>query len=222
MNDSLDCFALGFFDASFCCFREDLHKVDVMTFCQQKITTGCDLSTQRGRDSSLLWKLLVLLCRQNGVGIPWKGMTILILEMRQVICPLGVLIQLLFLWGRGVPKEDLISIPLCLSLMLPGYLEQILLCDCFLFLGTNNSPMKGTGATSIEEPALVLKRGPFPGSTEIHPIQFIAACWKQVDKVTRGNVVKVLLIVLSPFPSKPVCWWPKLVLGGCAGTRMQM
>ncbi|NWV34411.1 SC16B protein, partial [Grantiella picta] len=46
--------------------REDLHKVDVMTFCQQKIITGCDLSTQRGRDSSLLWKLLVLLCRQNG------------------------------------------------------------------------------------------------------------------------------------------------------------
>ncbi|NWV64663.1 SC16B protein, partial [Malurus elegans] len=46
--------------------REDLHKVDVMMFCQQKIDTGCDLSTQRGRDSSLLWKLLVLLCRQNG------------------------------------------------------------------------------------------------------------------------------------------------------------
>ncbi|PKU39123.1 protein transport protein sec16b [Limosa lapponica baueri] len=46
--------------------REDLHKVDVMTFCQQKIATSCDLSTQRGRDSSLLWKLLVLLCRQNG------------------------------------------------------------------------------------------------------------------------------------------------------------
>ncbi|XP_039586293.1 protein transport protein Sec16B isoform X1 [Passer montanus] len=46
--------------------REDLHKVDVMTFCQQKISTGCDLSTQRGRDSSLLWKLLILLCRQNG------------------------------------------------------------------------------------------------------------------------------------------------------------
>ncbi|NWS24310.1 SC16B protein, partial [Polioptila caerulea] len=46
--------------------REDLHKVDVMTFCQQKITTGCDLSTHRGRDSSLLWKLLVLFCRQNG------------------------------------------------------------------------------------------------------------------------------------------------------------
>ncbi|KAM6305715.1 protein transport protein Sec16B-like [Aegotheles albertisi] len=46
--------------------REDLHKVDVMTFCQQKIATSCDLLTQRGRDSSLLWKLLVLLCRQNG------------------------------------------------------------------------------------------------------------------------------------------------------------
>ncbi|XP_027550583.1 protein transport protein Sec16B-like isoform X2 [Neopelma chrysocephalum] len=46
--------------------REDLHKVDVMTFCQQKITVGCDPSTQRGRDSALLWKLLVLLCRQNG------------------------------------------------------------------------------------------------------------------------------------------------------------
>ncbi|NXA42102.1 SC16B protein, partial [Eudromia elegans] len=46
--------------------REDLHKVDVMTFCQHKIDTSCDLSTQRGRDSALLWKLLVLLCRQNG------------------------------------------------------------------------------------------------------------------------------------------------------------
>ncbi|XP_062437480.1 protein transport protein Sec16B [Rhea pennata] len=46
--------------------REDLHKVDVMTFCQHKIVTSCDLSTQRGRDSALLWKLLVLLCQQNG------------------------------------------------------------------------------------------------------------------------------------------------------------
>ncbi|NXC67603.1 SC16B protein, partial [Anhinga anhinga] len=46
--------------------REDLHKVDVVTFCQQKIATSCDLSTQRGRDSALLWKLLILLCRQNG------------------------------------------------------------------------------------------------------------------------------------------------------------
>ncbi|NXD83889.1 SC16B protein, partial [Halcyon senegalensis] len=46
--------------------REDLRKADVMTFCQLKIATSCDLSTQRGRDSALLWKLLVLLCRQNG------------------------------------------------------------------------------------------------------------------------------------------------------------
>ncbi|NXX87123.1 SC16B protein, partial [Urocolius indicus] len=46
--------------------REDLHKMDVITFCQQKIATSCDLSTQRGRDLALLWKLLVLLCRQNG------------------------------------------------------------------------------------------------------------------------------------------------------------
>ncbi|XP_025895629.1 protein transport protein Sec16B-like [Nothoprocta perdicaria] len=46
--------------------REDLHKVDVMTFCRHKIATSCDLSTQRGRDSALLWKLLVLLCQQNG------------------------------------------------------------------------------------------------------------------------------------------------------------
>ncbi|KAK2539838.1 Sec16b [Columba guinea] len=46
--------------------REDLHKLDVITFCQQKITTSCDLSTQRGRDSALLWKFLVLLCQQNG------------------------------------------------------------------------------------------------------------------------------------------------------------
>ncbi|KAM6065638.1 protein transport protein Sec16B [Chlamydotis macqueenii] len=46
--------------------REDLHKVDVMTFCEQKIATSCDVSTQRGRDLALLWKLLVLLCQQNG------------------------------------------------------------------------------------------------------------------------------------------------------------
>uniref|UniRef100_A0A8C3HMV1 Protein transport protein sec16 n=1 Tax=Chrysemys picta bellii TaxID=8478 RepID=A0A8C3HMV1_CHRPI len=46
--------------------REDLHKVDVMTFCQRKAAMSCDLETERGRDSALLWKLLVLLCRQNG------------------------------------------------------------------------------------------------------------------------------------------------------------
>uniref|UniRef100_A0A8D0EQ39 Protein transport protein sec16 n=1 Tax=Strix occidentalis caurina TaxID=311401 RepID=A0A8D0EQ39_STROC len=46
--------------------REDQHKVNVMTFCQRKMATSCDLSAQRGRDSALLWKLLVLLCQQNG------------------------------------------------------------------------------------------------------------------------------------------------------------
>lgn len=46
--------------------REDLHKVDVMTFCQRRVATSCVSETQRGRDSALLWKLLVLLCRQNG------------------------------------------------------------------------------------------------------------------------------------------------------------
>lgn len=72
----------------FAAVREDLHKVDVMTFCQQKIATSCDLSTQKGRDSALLWKLLVLLCRQNGVGVHGKGLTVSILEARQLICPL--------------------------------------------------------------------------------------------------------------------------------------
>ncbi|XP_054836017.1 protein transport protein Sec16B isoform X2 [Eublepharis macularius] len=46
--------------------REDLHKVDVMMFCQRKATAGCDLASNRGRDAALLWKLLLLLCRQNG------------------------------------------------------------------------------------------------------------------------------------------------------------
>ncbi|XP_053105696.1 protein transport protein Sec16B isoform X3 [Hemicordylus capensis] len=46
--------------------REDLHKVDVMTYCQRRAAMGCDLASSRGRDSALLWKLLLLLCRQNG------------------------------------------------------------------------------------------------------------------------------------------------------------
>nr|XP_060630399.1 protein transport protein Sec16B [Anolis sagrei ordinatus] len=46
--------------------REDLHKVDVMTFCQRKAALGYDSTSNRGRDSALLWKLLLLLCRQNG------------------------------------------------------------------------------------------------------------------------------------------------------------
>ncbi|XP_061490179.1 protein transport protein Sec16B isoform X2 [Rhineura floridana] len=46
--------------------REDLHKVDVMTYCQRRAATGYDLPSNRNRDSALLWKLLLLLCRQNG------------------------------------------------------------------------------------------------------------------------------------------------------------
>lgn len=38
-----------------------------MTFCQQKAAQSLKSETQRSRDSALLWQLLVLLCRQNGV-----------------------------------------------------------------------------------------------------------------------------------------------------------
>nr|XP_019584195.1 PREDICTED: protein transport protein Sec16B isoform X1 [Rhinolophus sinicus]XP_019584287.1 PREDICTED: protein transport protein Sec16B isoform X1 [Rhinolophus sinicus] len=46
--------------------REDVHKVDIMTFCQQKAAQTRKSETPRSRDSALLWQLLVLLCRQNG------------------------------------------------------------------------------------------------------------------------------------------------------------
>ncbi|KAF4018602.1 hypothetical protein G4228_010064 [Cervus hanglu yarkandensis] len=46
--------------------REDVHKVDIMTFCQQKAAQSRKSETPGGRDSALLWQLLVLLCRQNG------------------------------------------------------------------------------------------------------------------------------------------------------------
>ncbi|OXB84300.1 UNVERIFIED_CONTAM: hypothetical protein H355_007183 [Colinus virginianus] len=70
-------------DAFLCCRREDLHKVDVVTFCQQKIASSCDLSTQRGRDSALLWKLLVLLCRQNGSMVGSDVAELLMQDRRQ-------------------------------------------------------------------------------------------------------------------------------------------
>uniref|UniRef100_A0A8B9M6K8 Protein transport protein Sec16B n=1 Tax=Accipiter nisus TaxID=211598 RepID=A0A8B9M6K8_9AVES len=66
----------------FAAVREDLHKVDVMTFCQQKIAMSCDLSTQKGRDSALLWKLLVLLCRQNGSMVGSDTAELLIQDCR--------------------------------------------------------------------------------------------------------------------------------------------
>ncbi|XP_053519670.1 protein transport protein Sec16B isoform X2 [Artibeus jamaicensis] len=46
--------------------REDVHKVDIMTFCQQKAAQSRKSETSGSRDSALLWQLLVLLCRQNG------------------------------------------------------------------------------------------------------------------------------------------------------------
>ncbi|XP_006887777.1 PREDICTED: protein transport protein Sec16B-like [Elephantulus edwardii] len=46
--------------------RDDVHKVNIMTFCQQKAARSRKSETPRSRDSALLWQLLVLLCRQNG------------------------------------------------------------------------------------------------------------------------------------------------------------
>ncbi|XP_016830371.1 protein transport protein Sec16B isoform X2 [Cricetulus griseus] len=46
--------------------REDIHKVDIMTFCQKKAAQCLKSETPGSRDSALLWQLLVLLCRQNG------------------------------------------------------------------------------------------------------------------------------------------------------------
>ncbi|XP_029416056.1 protein transport protein Sec16B isoform X3 [Nannospalax galili] len=46
--------------------REDIHKVDIMTFCQLKAAQSFKSETPGSRDSALLWQLLVLLCRQNG------------------------------------------------------------------------------------------------------------------------------------------------------------
>ncbi|XP_077013211.1 protein transport protein Sec16B isoform X2 [Tamandua tetradactyla] len=45
---------------------EDVHKVDIVTFCQQKAAQSRKSEILRSRDSALLWQLLVLLCRQNG------------------------------------------------------------------------------------------------------------------------------------------------------------
>jgi hypothetical protein len=49
--------------------REDLHKVDAISFAHQK-AEACmkDEKLQDKGSAALLWNLLVLLCRQNGVG----------------------------------------------------------------------------------------------------------------------------------------------------------
>lgn len=46
--------------------REDLHKGDILSFCQRKVELIKQLDAVRSRDAVLLWQLLVLLCRQNG------------------------------------------------------------------------------------------------------------------------------------------------------------
>nr|XP_033771094.1 protein transport protein Sec16B [Geotrypetes seraphini]XP_033771095.1 protein transport protein Sec16B [Geotrypetes seraphini]XP_033771096.1 protein transport protein Sec16B [Geotrypetes seraphini]XP_033771097.1 protein transport protein Sec16B [Geotrypetes seraphini] len=49
--------------------REDLHKLDVMTYCQRKIALIGQMDSRRNHDLALLWQLLILLCRQNGTMV---------------------------------------------------------------------------------------------------------------------------------------------------------
>ncbi|KAG8555410.1 hypothetical protein GDO81_017699 [Engystomops pustulosus] len=46
--------------------REDLHKVDVMNYCQQNMSQCLRLQDARSRDKALLWQVLLQMCRQNG------------------------------------------------------------------------------------------------------------------------------------------------------------
>ncbi|KAM5237686.1 protein transport protein Sec16B [Ctenodactylus gundi] len=64
LNDSEDQEEMRSFSGPL--IREDIHKVDIMTFCQQKAAQSRKSETPGSRDSALLWQLLVLLCRQNG------------------------------------------------------------------------------------------------------------------------------------------------------------
>ncbi|XP_047377683.1 protein transport protein Sec16B isoform X1 [Sciurus carolinensis] len=64
LNDSEDQEEMRSFSGPL--IREDVHKVDIMTFCQQKAAQSLKSETPGSRDSALLWQLLVLLCRQNG------------------------------------------------------------------------------------------------------------------------------------------------------------
>ncbi|XP_030061838.1 protein transport protein Sec16B isoform X2 [Microcaecilia unicolor] len=49
--------------------REDLHKLDVMTYCQRKIAQIGQTDSVRNHDLALIWQLLILLCRQNGTMV---------------------------------------------------------------------------------------------------------------------------------------------------------
>uniref|UniRef100_A0A8D2GXD8 Protein transport protein sec16 n=1 Tax=Urocitellus parryii TaxID=9999 RepID=A0A8D2GXD8_UROPR len=64
LNDSEDQEEMRSFSGPL--IREDVHKVDIMTFCQQKAAQRLKSETPGSKDSALLWQLLVLLCRQNG------------------------------------------------------------------------------------------------------------------------------------------------------------
>lgn len=58
-------------------FRDDTHKVDVINFAQSKATKCLqDESLLDKESASLLWNLIVLLCRQNGVRVllPLNGL----------------------------------------------------------------------------------------------------------------------------------------------------
>ncbi|XP_075689203.1 protein transport protein Sec16B isoform X2 [Rhinoderma darwinii] len=46
--------------------REDLHKVDVMNYCQQNVSQCLSSQGARSRDNALLWQVLLQMCRQNG------------------------------------------------------------------------------------------------------------------------------------------------------------
>lgn len=64
LNDSVDQEEMRSFPGPL--IREDIHKVDIMTFCQKKAAQCLKSESPGSRDSALLWQLLVLLCRQNG------------------------------------------------------------------------------------------------------------------------------------------------------------
>ncbi|OCT85082.1 protein transport protein Sec16B [Xenopus laevis] len=46
--------------------REDLHKVDIIKFCQQNVSQCLKMQENRSRDEALLWQILLQMCRQNG------------------------------------------------------------------------------------------------------------------------------------------------------------
>ncbi|KAG8436832.1 hypothetical protein GDO86_007786 [Hymenochirus boettgeri] len=46
--------------------REDLHKVDIMDFCQENVNRCLQSQGKGSQDESLLWKILWQMCQQNG------------------------------------------------------------------------------------------------------------------------------------------------------------